>query len=273
MRDKCILVTGGSDGMGKATAKQLAKQGARLLLVSRNQEKGNAAVREIIDASGNESVTFLQADLSLVHEMRRAAQSIGQSFDRLDGLVHGAGGVFPPQRTITAEGLELVFAVQYLARYLITNQLLDLLHAAPSPQVMSIAGGGRSKGFDFDNLQGEKSYSILGAVERAGATCDLLTKEHIDRYRDIVFYNYGPGIVRTMATMPNRLMWLLVNTVLRPFSRTAEQAANDIVALLTSEHRGGFYGPALKQNEFNVVKSDAAKLWDHSKQLIDNLSA
>ena len=80
----------------------------------------------------------------------------------------------------------------------------------------------------------------MGAVERAEATSDLLTLEQIGRYRDIVFYSHGPGIVRAKATMPNQLMWLIVNTVLRPFSRTAEQAANDIVALLNGEYRGGF---------------------------------
>ena len=76
MQDRNILITGGTDGMGKATAHQLAKMGARLLLVSRNRDKGEAAVSEIIGASGNEAITFLAADLSLVRDMRRAAEHI-----------------------------------------------------------------------------------------------------------------------------------------------------------------------------------------------------
>lgn len=272
MQDRNILITGGTDGMGKATAHQLAARGARLLLVGRNRTKGEAAVAEIIRTNGNEAVAFLQADLSLVHEIRRAAEQIRQTFDRLDGLVHGAGGVFPQQRTLTDEGLELVFAIQYLARYVLTNELLDLLHAAPVPKVVSIAGGGGSKGVDFDNLEGEKNYSAFGSVTRAGATNDLLTLEQIARYHNVTFYNYGPGIVRTATTMGNWLMGLLFNTVGRPFTRTAEQAANDIVALLTGEYQGGFYGPSLKWNETSAAKLDAARLWSYSKQLLKTLT-
>jgi hypothetical protein len=76
-----------------------------------------------------------------------------------------------------------------------------------------------------------------------------------------------------MTTMPNLLMRLLLNTVGRPFSRTADQAANDIVTLLTGDYQGGFYGPSLKQKEFHAAKSDAVRLWDHSEQLVDNLPA
>ena len=136
MQDRNILITGGTDGMGKATAHQLAKLGARLLLVGRNRDKGEAAVSEIIRTSGSQTVFFLQADLSLVREMRRAAEHIRATFDRLDVLVHSAGAVFPQKRTETDEGLEISFAVGYLARFALTHELLDLLYAAPAPQVL-----------------------------------------------------------------------------------------------------------------------------------------
>jgi NAD(P)-dependent dehydrogenase (short-subunit alcohol dehydrogenase family) len=275
MQDRNILITGGTSGMGKATANQLAKMGARLLLVGRNRDKGEAAVTEIIRTSGSGAVTFLQADLSLMREVRRAAEHIRQTFEQLDVLVHGAGGVFPQQRTLTDEGVELSFAVQYLARFVLTNELLDLLRAAPAPQVVSIAGGGdESKRVDFDNLNGEKSYSVLGAVAKAAATNDLLTLEQIARYHDITFYNYGPGMVRTATLMRTLPMRLLFNTVGRPFTRTAEQAANDIVALLTGEYPDGFYERSLKRNEPSAAKLDAAsraRLWDYGEKLVDNL--
>jgi len=272
MQNSNILITGGTDGMGKATANQLATMGARLLLVGRNRAKGEAAVAEIIQTSGNEAVTFLQADLSLVRELRCTAEHIRQIFDHLDGVVHGAGGVFPSGRAQTDEGLELVFAVQYLARYVLTNELLDLLHAAPTPQVVSIAAGGGSNGVDFDNLQGEKSYSGFDAVARAGALNDLLTLEQMAQYNNIAFYNYGPGIVRTATFMGNSLMRLFFNTVGRPFTRTTEQAAADIVTLLTGKYQSGFYGSSLKRNQTAAVKPDAARLWSYSKQLVDKIS-
>lgn len=273
MQGRNILITGGTDGIGKATAHQLAKKGAHLLLVSRNHDKGEATVAEIIRGSGNKSVNFLQADLSLMREVQRTTEHIRQKFDQLDVLVHGAGGAFPIKRTLTEEGLELSFAVQYLARFALTNELLDLLNAAPAPQTLSIAGGGaESKPADFDNLHGEKSYSIFAAITKASTTNDLLTLEQITRYPDITFYNYGPGMVRTATLIKNFPMRLLFSTVGRPFTRSAEQAAGDIVMLLTGEYPGGFYGRSLKQHEPSLAKSSSVKLWDYSAKQVDNLT-
>jgi NAD(P)-dependent dehydrogenase (short-subunit alcohol dehydrogenase family) len=275
MQNRNILVTGGTDGMGKATAHQLAKMGARLLLVGRNRDKGEAAVSEMIRTTGSETVTFLQADLSLVREMRRAAAHIRGTFDRLDVLVHSAGGVFPLRRTLTNEGLEMSFAVGYLARFFLTHELLDLLRAAPAPQVLSIAGAGAGFGrVDFDNLNGEKRYSTFGAVAKFAGTNDLLTLEQIARYHDMTCYNYGPGPVRTALLMGTLPMRLFFNTLGRPFSRSPEQAANDIVTLLTDDYPGGLYGRSLKRNEPSAATSDAAsraRLWDYSETVVDKL--
>jgi NAD(P)-dependent dehydrogenase (short-subunit alcohol dehydrogenase family) len=260
--------------MGKETARLLAKTGARLLLVGHNPEKGEVASNEIKRTSGSELVTFFQADLSLIREMRRTAMHTRQSFDQLDGLVHGAGGTFPPRRTLTDEGLEYSFAVDCLARHVLTSELLNLLNNSPAPRVLSIAGGGaESKAVDFDNLNGEKSYRWSEAIGQASAANDLLTQEQITRYPDITFYNYGPGLVRTattMGTLPGRLFF---NTIGRLFSRSAEQAANEIVALLTGEFPGGFYGRSLMRNEPSAAISDAARLWEYNEQLISNLPA
>ncbi len=276
MQDKNILITGGTDGMGKATAIQLAKMGTRLLLVSRNRDKGEAAVSEIISTSGNKTVTFLQVDLSLMSEVRRAAEHIRQTFERLDVLVHSAGGTFSGQRTLTDEGLELAFAIQYLARFVLTNELLDLLNVAPAPQVLAIAGGAwGSKQAGLDDLNGEKSYGKFKVIGKTAALNYLLTLGQLARYQDITFYNYGPGLVRTATVTENMaIMRLLMNTVGRLFSRPPEQAANDMVTLLTGEYPAGFYQVSLKQNDPpTAAKSDAAlseKLWDYSEKLIAN---
>jgi len=279
MQDKNILITGGTSGMGKATAIQLAKMGARLLLVSRNRDKGEATVSEIIHTSGNQAVTFLAADLSLVRDMRRAAEYIRQTFVRLDVLMHSAGGTFPWQRTLTNEGFELTFAIQYLARFVLTNELLGLLKAAPAPQVLSLAGGAfGSKQVDLDDLQSEKSYGKFKSIAKSGALDYLLTLGQLVRYPDITFYNYGPGLVRTATITENQAVTrLFFNTVGRLFTRSPEQAANDIVALLTGEYPAGFYGVSLKQKEApTAAESDATlseELWNYSEKLVANLAA
>ncbi len=278
MQDKNILITGGTDGQGKATAHLLARMGARLLLVGRNRARGEAAVVEITNASGNQAVRFLPADLSLVREMRRVADHTRQTFDRLDVLVHGAGGGFPQQRQVTDEGLEQSLSVQYLARHVLTNELLDLLRAAPAPQVISIAGGGTaSKPLDLDDLNSEKNYGgKFEAIARASVANELLTLEQMARYPDITFYNFGPGLVRTKTVGGTFfLVRLFFNTVGRLFTRSPQQSAADIVTLINSNAPlpSGFYGPELKRTEKSAVATpeQAARLWAYSEKVLDNL--
>ena len=272
MQGARVLITGGTDGMGKALAIALAKKGTRLLLMGRSRDKGEAAVAEVSHTSGNESVKFLQGDLSLVREMRQAAVEAHQQFDGLDVLVHSAGGLFPGKRTLTNEGLELSFAVQFLARFVLTNELVSLLRAAPVAQVLSIAGGGYGT-VDLDDLQSERGYGRFKAIARTSAMNDLLTVEQISRYPDITFYDYGPGLVRTAVSMPNALMRLLVSTIGRPLSRSPEQAADEMVALLTGDYPSGLYGVSLKRNdaaEANLDVADRTKLWDYSEKIVAN---
>lgn len=275
MQNQNVVITGGTDGIGKAAAIQLAKLGVRLLLVSRNPHKGEAAVAEIKRVSGNDAVTFLQADLSLMQNLQRAAEQIRETFDRLDVLLHCAGNLFSRQRTLTDDGLELSFAIQYMARFVLTNELLGVLRAAQAPQVLSVMGGGTISGHvDFDNLQGEKSYGFTEAIRTTSRAGDLLTLEQIARYPEITFYNYGPGLVRSGQIVTNPVMRLLLNTVGRLFSRSAEQAANDIVALLTGPYASGLYGVSTKRND-NPECADAAsvkRMWKYGETVIAKLS-
>jgi len=275
MKGQDIVVTGGTDGIGKAAAIRLAKLGGCLLLIGRNPDKGEAAVAEIKRTSGNDAVVYLQGDLSLVKNVRHAAAQIRETFDRLDVLVHCAGNIFPRQRTLTADGLELSFAIQFMARFILTDQLLDLLRAAPAPQVLSVAGGGTIAGrVDFDNLQGEKSYGFTQVIKTTSRACDLLTFEQIARYPDITFYNYGPGLVRSGQIVKNPLMRALMNTVGRPFSRSAEQAGDDIVALLRSPRSSGFYVKSAKPNDVPESADPASckRMWEYGEAVVAKAS-
>lgn len=275
MQHQNVVITGGTDGIGKAAAIELAKLGPRLLLVSRNPQKGEAAVTEVERVSGNDAVSYLRADLSLVKNVRRAAEQIRQTFDKLDVLVHCAGNIFPRRRTLTDDGLELSFAIQYMARFVLTNELLKPLRAAPSPQVMSVAGGGTISGrVDFDNLQGEKSYGFTEAIKTTSRACDLLTFEQIARYSEIIFYNYGPGIVRSGLIIENPAMRLLMNTAGRLFSRSPERAADDMVALLTTAQPSGFYGASARRNDVPESADPASSkmMWEYGQRWVATLS-
>ncbi|MGD0707499.1 MAG: SDR family NAD(P)-dependent oxidoreductase [Anaerolineaceae bacterium] len=276
MQDKSIVITGGTDGIGKATAAQLAAQGGHLLLVGRNPQKGEQAVSDIVRSSGNHGVTYFQADLSLMRDVLRLVTHICRTFDRLDVLMHSAGKLFPTQCTLTSEGVEISFALQYLARYLLTNRLIELLRSAPTPQVISIAGGGNSSGkIEFDNLNGEKRYTRFGAIAKSSATNDALALAQATCYQDITFYCYGPGLVRPgigqRMPLPARLV---MNTLGRIVTRSPEQAAHDIVTLLSGGYPGGLYTVSLKRNNSPVPLIDGtvgAQLLDYSDRLLSHL--
>lgn len=274
MQNRNIVITGGTDGMGKAVAIRLAKLGPRLLLISRNPNKGNAAVAEIKQLSGNNDVTFLQANLSLAKNVKRAAEQIRETFDRLDVLVHAAGNLFPGKRTLTDEGLELSFAIQCMARFLLTNELLGLLHAAPDPQVLSLMGGGTITGqVDFDNLQGEKSYGRFQAINATSRAGDLLTLGQIECLPNITFYNYGPGLVRSGQIVRNPVTGLFFNSVGRLFSRSPEEAADDIVLLLTGQYDSGFYIELGKENDLPECADAQSikRMWEYNEAVVDKI--
>ena len=274
MQGQNVVITGGTDGIGKAAATRLAKLGARLLLIGRNPDKGEAAVAEIKRISDNDAVTYTQADLSVLKNVRRIAEPIRETFDRLDVLVHCAGNIFPRQRTLTEDGLELSFAIQYMARFVLTHELLDLLRAARAPQVLSVIGGGTISGrVDFDNLQGEKSYGFTEVIKTTSRAGDLLTFEQALRYPEITFYNYGPGLVRSGLIVKNPAMRLLMNTLGRPFSRSAEEAADDMLTLLTGKYASGFYVASAKRNDTpeSVDPASCKRMWEYGETVVDKL--
>ncbi|HEX5915149.1 MAG TPA: SDR family NAD(P)-dependent oxidoreductase, partial [Rubrobacter sp.] len=126
MGGKTVLITGGTSGIGKATAMALAAMDANVVVVGRNQERGEAAVEEISARSHNESVDLLLADLSVQSEVRGLAEEFQGSHDRLDVLVNNAGLV-QSKRTETPDGIETTLAINHLAPFLLTNLLLERL--------------------------------------------------------------------------------------------------------------------------------------------------
>ena len=136
MQGKTILVTGANQGIGKAAALALAKQGARVVLVARNPDKGRAAVEAIRVASGSDAVELIVADLASLEQVRRAAAEFKARHPRLDVLLNNAG-VFVPERHVTSDGIEETFAVNHLASFVLTLELLDVLKASAPARASS----------------------------------------------------------------------------------------------------------------------------------------
>ena len=159
MAGKSVLVTGGTGGIGKATAIGLAALGARVGITGRDQARAVAAAAGIRAATGRAAVEAFAADMSARAEVRRLAAQVAGTYPRLDVLVNNVGG-FWAHRHVTADGLEHTFALNHLAPFLLTNLLLDRLTASAPARIVTVSSGAQARGrIDFDDLQGQRNYS------------------------------------------------------------------------------------------------------------------
>jgi retinol dehydrogenase 14 len=274
MGGKVVLITGGTSGIGRAAATALAAMGAEVVVTGRNRERGEEAVAEIKDVSGNERVSLMLADLSAQAEVRRLAEEFRVRHDRLDVLVNNAGLV-QSKRVETPDGLELTLAVNHLAPFLLTNLLLDLLkESAPSRIVTVSSEARRGASIDFDDLQSERRYrgfQVYGMTKKANI---LFTYELAERLEGtgVVANCLHPGAVSTNFAQNNRGPIALLFRLFKPFMRSPEQGADTLVYLASSPEAGEMNGKYLadrKEVSPAEPRDEAAqkRLWEASEEL------
>ncbi len=156
---KDIVVTGATDGIGKVTARELAKLGATVTIVGRNAAKGEAVVREMREKLGYDRVSFVAGDLSTRRGAKAAADGIKGRIKKLDVLVNNAGAMFQ-KRELTEDGIEKTFALNHMGYFWLTAALLDLVKAVPAGRIVTVASAAHQGAkLDLEDLQNEKRYS------------------------------------------------------------------------------------------------------------------
>ena len=276
MADNTVLVTGGTGGIGRATAMSLAMMGAHLGITGRDRGRTEGAAREIRAASGGQVDVFV-ADLSSQSEVRRLAEQVLQACPRIDVLVNNVGGYWNT-RQVTADGLERTFALNYLAPFLLTNLLLDRLKQSAPARVVTVASNAHTTGrIDFDDLQGERSYSGSRAYSQSKLGNVLFTYELARRLAAsaVTADALHPGVVNTSfgAEDPGGVQRLFVPFV-RPFLKTPEQGAATSIHLASSpdlEQVSGRYFANSKPKRSSKASYDqtaAARLWQVSAELV-----
>src|SRR6266571_4756656 len=162
MQGKICMVTGANSGIGKATALALAQMGATVVMVCRDRARGEEARSEITTKSRKNAVDLLQADLSSQQSIRQLVENFQHHYTRLHVLINNAGAAFPGRRRETVDGLEMTFAVNYLAPILLTHLLLDVLKASAPARIVNVSSEShQSSSIQLDNLQSQNPYGYM----------------------------------------------------------------------------------------------------------------
>jgi NAD(P)-dependent dehydrogenase (short-subunit alcohol dehydrogenase family) len=275
------LVTGGTGGIGRAVAIQLARGGDRVLFVGRDAEKAGEVLAELRRARPGVDHAFLPADLSLLSETARVADEVGRLTDRLDAAVFCAG-LLSTVPEWTSEGLERNFVLNYLTRYLLARRLLPALERAPSGRLVLVSNAGMyGDTLDFDDLQHRRGRPGLRVAGRTQFANDLLCTELAARLAgtrvevtcvfpgltDTDVFRNARGLPRVLRLLAPAVMWLAASSP-EAAARTPVSLAQDAGATGTG---GRFYGPKLEQRKVPARArrpERRAGLWAASEELV-----
>lgn len=276
MNAPICLLTGGTSGIGMATAIELAHRGMSVVLAARTQERGTRAATEIRHASGNERVVAMTCDLESQASIREFAAAYLERFETLDVLIHSGAAVMP-SRELTADGVEVNFATAYLSIFLLSTLLRDILISSAPSRVIIISGElHRNVSLDFDDLMGEKRFSMIQSGSRAALAKIVFANELARRLEGtgVTVNCLHPGAVRT--NLLRNLPWYLraVAAPMQLFFASPRKGARTPVYLATSPEitkTTGKYFIDCKEVEPSATSRDPAiaeKLWTASEALI-----
>jgi len=252
---KTILITGSTDGVGRRVALALAVEGAKVLVHGRDRERGESLLDEMRRV-GNEAAAFYPADLSSLAEVRRLAAAIQRDHDRLDVLLNNAGigsRSGGPQRRTSAEGYELRFAVNYLAGFLLTHQLLPLLMASTPARIVNVASAGQYP-LDFDNVMLTRGYEGGRAYMQSKLAQVMFTFDLADELE-------GSGVTVNCLHPATYMDTTMVREGgVTPLSTVDEGAAAilNLVEAPALEGRTGLYFERLREAHANAQAYDAS---------------
>jgi NAD(P)-dependent dehydrogenase (short-subunit alcohol dehydrogenase family) len=271
MKDRVCVITGGNGGIGRATALELARRGATVVLICRSRERGEAAQRAIQTETKNDAVELVIADLASLADVRRAAAEIVARHPKIHVLINNAA-VFLPKREVTADGFEKTFATNYLSHFLLTHLLLGALKAGAPSRVINVATKTMGLKIDFDNLMLDKGYSILKAVGPTKLALILFTQKLAAELEGsgVTVNALHPGLVKT--ELLDDSPWLM-RTVFGLISTTPEKGARTPVYLATADEVAGVTGKLFADCKPIAAKGQAQdpaavdKLWQLSLQM------
>ncbi|MDR3618201.1 MAG: SDR family oxidoreductase [Paludisphaera borealis] len=275
MQGKTCLVTGATAGIGFITARELARAGARVLIVARSPEKGAETIRRIAEETGAQTVEALTADLASQADIRALAREVKSRVDRLDVLINNAGVILLDRRE-SVDGIEMTFAVNHLAYFLLTNLLLDLLKASSPARIVNVASGAhRGAKINFDDIGGREHYSGWRAYQQSKLANILFTRELAKALTGtgVTANSLHPGYVNTQIFREEGLRGLVMRCAAGLFAIAPERGAETTLYLATSPdvqgESGEYYARSKPASISKEARNEAAarRLWQFSEDL------
>ncbi|NML67281.1 SDR family oxidoreductase [Hymenobacter sp. RP-2-7] len=279
LQDQLILVTGATSGIGKVTARELARRGAHVIMLARNADKAEQTRQQLIAETGNQQIDTVLADLSNLQQVRDVAAQLHEKYPRLDVLLNNAGLMFGAERELSADGYEMTLATNHLGPFLLTSLLFDMLQKSEAARIVNVA----SNAYKFskptlDDIQSERDYSPVWEYGTTKLWNIMFTQELAKRLRahgigNVVTNCLHPGAV---ATNYGKQTGGIVGALLelgRPFMISPEKGAQTSIFLATDAKAGtssgGFYDkskPVAVKSKFNTAANNK-RLWEMSEQL------
>jgi NAD(P)-dependent dehydrogenase (short-subunit alcohol dehydrogenase family) len=278
MTGKTCLITGANSGIGKETALGLARMGARVVLVCRNQKKGEDARADIERETGSSQLDLLIADMSSFGSVRAVAAQVQQQCPRLDVLINNAGAAVR-SRTLSVDGIEMTIAANYLGAALLTFLLLDLLKSSAPSRIVNVSSEAqRNSRLDLNDLQFEKrKYNPVAAYGQSKLLMNAFTFELARRLEgtEVTANCLHPGVVATNI-WPADAPWFvkLLVGVMKPFMLNSKQGANVSLYLATSPdvaNVSGQYFVKSKPANSNPLSRDPkvmTEIWRWTEKMI-----
>ncbi len=281
LQGKIIAVTGATNGIGEVAARELARSGAEVVVISRSESKCAATVEKIKSETGSQAVSYIAADLSTLNGMRHAAETIRARFNKLHVLLNNAGGLFT-SRQVTADGYEMTFALNHLSYFVVTNALLDLLKATAASdgeaRVVNVSSDAHysARGVNFDDLLRKKGYNAFGVYSETKLMNILFTNELARRLEGtgVTANSLHPGFVRTGFGMNNSGWFVRLFGIVTQFAAISpEEGAQTSIYLASSPEVRGVTGQYFVKKQIKTPSAAARdsylqeKLWRVSEEL------
>jgi NAD(P)-dependent dehydrogenase (short-subunit alcohol dehydrogenase family) len=279
MLGKVCIITGANSGIGKATAMGLSNMGATVVMVCRDQARGEEAQKEIKELTGNDNIDLMIADLSSQASLRELAENIQQRYQHIHVLVNNAG-LINLTRQETTEGFEAIFAVNYLAPFLLTNLLLDELKASAPARIINVSSDSHQSGYiNMHDLQSKQQYRFMRSYGQSKLAVVLFTYELARRLQGtgVTANCLHPGFVATNFAQNGvgKAGRSIVKLIFSSLGISPEEGAKTSIYLASSPEVEGVSGKyfvksiPVRSAPISYDETLQRQLWDETTKLVN----